>query len=167
MNVRQWSSMQRAVAVALVQVLLVGSVGLKFVLDRQQYPRVWVRTVPFDPDLPIRGRYVRLAAVVEHEPGAPDLEYGRARLAVHDDKLVAVADEEGRHVITRRTCGDRPCWSLQEPLAFFIPEHVADPSIRQPGEELWVEVTVPPKGPPRPVKLGVYSQGRLAPLAIR
>jgi hypothetical protein len=49
-------------------------------------------------------------------------------------------------------------------IAFFIPEHVADPSIRPAGEELWAEVTVPPKGPPRPIQLGVMKNGLLTPL---
>src|SRR5438477_6275149 len=33
-------------------------------------------------------------------------------------------------------------------VAYFIPEHVADPSRRAPGEELWVEVTLPHSGTP-------------------
>lgn len=167
MNVARWSPLQRGIAVALIQVLLVASVGAKFVLDRQQYPRVWVRTLPFDPDLPIRGRYVRLAAVVKHDPRDAGLDYGYARLEVRGNELVAIADQDGRHVVTRRSCGDTRCWSLQQPLAYFIPEHVPDPSIRGAGEELWVEVTVPPKGPPRPVRLGVHAQGRLEPLSVR
>jgi hypothetical protein len=44
---------------------------------------------------------------------------------------------------------------LAEPVAFFIPEHIPDPSRRQEGEELWAEVTIPKKGPPRPIRLGV------------
>ena len=52
----------------------------------------------------------------------------------------------------------------QEPLAFFIPEHVPDPSIRPAGEELWAEVTMPRKGAPRPIRLGVKRNGELTPL---
>jgi hypothetical protein len=40
-----------------------------------------------------------------------------------------------------------------EPVAFFLPEHAADPSRLSPGKELWVEVSVPRKGPPRPIQL--------------
>jgi hypothetical protein len=50
---------------------------------------------------------------------------------------------------------------LREPLAFFIPEGVPDPGRRAPGEELWVEVTLPKKGPLRPIRLGVKREGRL------
>jgi hypothetical protein len=51
-----------------------------------------------------------------------------------------------------------------EQLAFFIPEHVPDPSIRPPGEELWAEVTLPRKGAPRPIRLAVKKDGVLTPL---
>ena len=51
-----------------------------------------------------------------------------------------------------------------EQLAFFIPEHVPDPSIRPEGEELWAEVTLPRKGPPRPIRLAVKKDGVLTPL---
>lgn len=51
-----------------------------------------------------------------------------------------------------------------EELAFFIPEHVPDPSIRPPGEELWAEVTLPRKGAPRPIRLAVKKDGVLTPL---
>lgn len=53
-----------------------------------------------------------------------------------------------------------------ERLAFFIPEHVTDPSRRGPGEELWAEVTVPKKGPLRPIRLGVRKNGVLTPLDL-
>lgn len=50
---------------------------------------------------------------------------------------------------------------LGDSLAFFIPERVPDPSLRAAGEELWVEVTLPRKGPLRPIRLGVKRDGRL------
>ena len=52
----------------------------------------------------------------------------------------------------------------EDRLAFFIPEHVPDPSFRAPGEELWAEVTLPRKGPPRPIRLAVKKDGVLTPL---
>ena len=55
---------------------------------------------------------------------------------------------------------------LQEPLAYFIPEHVADPSRLAANEELWVEVTLPKKGPLRPIRLGVKRGGVLTPLQL-
>ena len=53
---------------------------------------------------------------------------------------------------------------LLDPVAFFIPEHIPDPSFRPKGEELWVEVSVPKKGPPRPIRLGVKKDNVLTPL---
>lgn len=46
-------------------------------------------------------------------------------------------------------------WILSNPIAFFLPEHVEDPTRLPPGESLWAEVTVPPDGPPRPIRLAV------------
>ncbi len=53
---------------------------------------------------------------------------------------------------------------LSSPVAYFIPEGVPDPSVRRPDEELWVEVTIPRKGLPRPIQLGVKKDGVLTPI---
>jgi hypothetical protein len=56
---------------------------------------------------------------------------------------------------------------LRPPLVYFVPEHVEDPSRRPQGEELWVEVTLPKKGPPRPIRLGVKKgDGPITPLEL-
>jgi len=55
---------------------------------------------------------------------------------------------------------------VNEPVAFFIPEHANNPARLNPGEELWVEVTVPKKGPPRPLRLGIKKDGILTPLHL-
>jgi hypothetical protein len=53
-------------------------------------------------------------------------------------------------------------------VAFFIPEHVPDPSRRPPGEQLWIEATIPKKGIPRPIRLGVRKgSGQIVPLDLR
>jgi len=49
-------------------------------------------------------------------------------------------------------------------IAFFIPEHIPDPSIRAADEELWAEVTLPRKGAPRPIRLAVKKNGVMTPL---
>lgn len=146
----------KGLVVAIAHVLLVGSLGGKLLYDRVTCPRVWARTAPVDPDLPIRGRYVRLR--IEVADGgmtfADDAEWGQSRLVVQDDRLTALPDDSGV-AVQRRSRDGRPILVLDEPLAFFIPEHVEDPSAVKPGEELWVEVTVPHAGPPRPIRLGV------------
>jgi hypothetical protein len=43
---------------------------------------------------------------------------------------------------------------------------VKDPSRREPDEELWVEVTVPARGAPRPIRLGVKKNGVVTPLEL-
>jgi hypothetical protein len=43
---------------------------------------------------------------------------------------------------------------------------VPDPSVLEAGEELWVEVTLPRSGAPRPIRLGVRKDGVLTPLAL-
>lgn len=170
------NALMKGFVVAAIQVLLVASVGAKYLYDRASYPRVWVEAAPYDPDLPIRGRYVSVTVLVDAkrsttpeapaESGAPEMFVGR--LELNGDRLVAVADNNGRHWFSHRPCANARCWQLGEPLAYFIPEHVADPSRRPAGESLWVEVTVPPKGAPRPIQLGVKkAAGAVAPLDLR
>ncbi len=165
----------RGLLVGIAQLMLVASVGVKFVYDRANYPRVWVETAPYDPDLPIRGRYVSIAALVDakrseitDKPGIADGPVMfMGRLEVQGGRLVAIEGDDGRHWITSRRCGEAQCWQLGDPLAYFIPGHVQDPSRRLAGETLWVEVTVPPTGAPRPIRLGIMKDGQLTPLDLR
>lgn len=165
------NTLVKGLIVGASQVLLVSSVGAKFLYDRANYPRAWVETAPFDPYLPLRGRYVNIALLVdaEREESSVESDSGPAmylaRLELRAGRLVAVEDEEnGRHWATSRNCGKRNCWQLSAPLAFFIPEHEVDPSRRPEGEALWVEVTLPPTGAPRPLRLGVKKGDELKPL---
>ena len=71
----------------------------------------------------------------------------------------------GRYVQLRPI--GNPQVTSAEPLAFFIPEHAPDPTALRPGEELWAEVTLPRKGPPRPIRLGVKKgAGPIVPLNL-
>src|SRR4051812_13567217 len=147
----------RGLLIATLQILIVLSLGGKLLVDRATRPRVWVSVAPVDPDLPIRGRYVLLSPHVEAPPFNKN-EYGtRARLEVRDGKLFAVPDRDGSVSYWRRNA-DVPA-ILQNNIDFFIAEHAQDPSFRAKGEELWAEVTVPRKGPPRPIRLGVKRPG--------
>ena len=156
---------------AVAHAALVGSLGLKLLADRARLPRGWVRTQPFDPSTPLRGRYVRLGleiplATLDTTRG-PDAESG-VRLEVRGDRLVgAIEDSAAAPRVQLRRDGYRWTARLSQPVAFFIPEHVADPSVRPAGEELWAEVTVPRQGPPRPIRLGVMQNGQLTPLDLR
>jgi hypothetical protein len=157
----------KGLVIAVVQVGLVASLGAKLLYDRLTLPSVWVRTAPYDPNLPIRGRYVRLRLMVEARgiPDKPPGSFSGSRppviLQVKNNQLLALADpQEHRyrpvdlHVMFIGS-GEARQAVLDKPVAFFIPEHLPDPSQLKPGQELWVEVTVPPQGPPRPIRLGL------------
>ena len=153
---------------ALVQLLLVSGVALKYAADRARLPSAWARTVPFDPSLPIRGRYVRLRLQVPMSATAPaGGALSRVRLVAAAGRVYAVADSATGLEATLDTAGGAPVARLAEPIAFFIPEHVPDPSARPRDEELWAEVTLPTSGPPRPIRLGVRRGGALEPLDLR
>lgn len=154
-------SVYRGWAVALLQCLMVLSVAGKYATDRERLPRVWTKAMPFDPNLFVRGRYVSLRLQVEAPLDAG--QWTPARLSAVDGRLVATPDPAGSVRIFPG--GDR--WTLAEPVAFFIPEHVPDPSRRAAGEELWVEVSVPARGSPRPIRLGVKRNGVLTPLELQ
>jgi hypothetical protein len=157
------------VALAVTHMALVGALGLKLMVDRARFPRAWALTAPYDPSLPIRGRYVRLRLEVP-VAGSPsttgsDAVHG-VRLREADGRLVAELDDSGNLPTARWQTGERSAL-LDEPVAFFIPEHAADPSVRPAGEQLWAELTIPRHGPPRPIRLGVWKDGRLTPIDPR
>jgi hypothetical protein len=164
------TGMRKGLTIAALHIALVGSLGGKLLIDRATRPRVWARTAPIDPDLPIRGRYVRLR--IEGAPAADLSEqsfFVPVVLSVQDRTLMVAHDPRlhGSRVTARIVVRDgRATAQLNPPLAYFIPEHVPDPSIRGAGEELWVEVTLPEQGPPRPIRLGVKKDGVLTPLVL-
>lgn len=163
------NSVYRGLGVAILQCLLVMTVAGKYAWDRERLPRVWARAAPFDPNLPIRGRYVSLRLQVDRVPGTAQWLPGR--LSAVGGRLVATPDPAGTaHVtpgfVNNAAAPDDRQWLLVEPVAFFISEHVPDPSLRAPGEELWVEVSVPARGAPRPIRLGVKKNGVIQPLEL-
>jgi hypothetical protein len=161
--------LRNGLVVAVLHVAMVGSLGAKLVVDRATRPRAWAPAAPVDPELPIRGRYVRLRLEATLEEG---LQVPAARfpvtLGVRNQRLAAWPAQQSSTLWASRARREgENVARLQAPLAFFIPEHVADPSRRAPGEELWVEVTLPRVGAPRPIRLGVKRNGVLTPLDLR
>jgi hypothetical protein len=92
----------------------------------------------------------------------------RCDLAMRDGHLIAVANNEGEFWVNLRHQDDRLVATVSGNMGYFLPEHANVPfSFRHPGsEELWVEATLPRKGPPRPIRLGIKKDGVLTPLAI-
>jgi hypothetical protein len=87
------------------------------------------------------------------------------RNLVRDGKLAgAVPAANGGSLFFNERAAE---WVIAEPLAFFIPEHAKDPTRLETGERLWVELSVPPNGGPRPLRLGVKRNGTLTPLELR
>ena len=157
------------VVLALFQAGLLLLVGLTFWIERLTAPRLWALAQPVDPNLPIRGRYVSLRLRV---PLSGVETSGSTMQSVilqgQGDRLVAENDGDGDRyagALIRRD--GQTLVELSEPLALFIPPDVKDPSRRSPSDPLWVEVTLPRSGPPRPIQLGVMLRGRVRPLSLR
>ncbi len=175
---------RRGLGLALLQAGLLLSLAGQLLLDRVTRPRGWIRTEPVDPHLPIRGRYVDLALVIPAPAGAPEAGPSGAPVVLRAKDGQVRAEPAGAATPRSRSLqafpgaswtpgaspGPAPAqlWRLEPSVAFFIPPEVADPSRRPPGEQLWVEVTLPAEGPPRPIRLGVKrGSGPIIPLALR
>lgn len=145
-------------AVAILQVLLALGVSARLAWDRLTLPRVWALSLPVDPSDPLRGRYVRLRLAALERRTTSD---GIGVYAVQDNRLVMVDDP---NAVPRTGTNPLPLGDSSivrsAALAFFIPENIPDPSLLKPGEELWVEVTVPQGGGlPRPIRIEVRRSG--------
>jgi len=171
--------LRNGLIVAVLHVLMVAAIGGKLLVDRATRPRVWARTGPIDPDLPIRGRYVSLQIEVnakndfvltaqerqDYQAQSQTSNFNprwwwgshrAARLYAENGKLYATPDETSTAMV-RIDPSDGTHVFVDSPVLYFIAEHAQDPSwlTWQTKNELWVEVTVPAKGPPRPIRLGV------------
>ena len=185
-----------SIALLIFQLLVVSTVALKYLYQRATCPRVWTRAAAYDPELLMRGRYLSLQLSVDGcgstLPSAKDAQFPRnldgvpngnsfsirsanavsfqAKLAVKDNKLIAIRVPESDIFAATQTIAGNPGSSCEEmrisqPVDFYIAEHATDPTRLQQGQELWIEVTVPPKGPPRPLQLALKDNGAWKPLA--
>jgi len=168
------NALSKGVAVALLHVLIVFSLGGKLLYDRHHRPRVWVRTGSTDPNLPIRGRYLTLRLEVQ----APWLlgDDARGHQYVHSgitlgagkDSLIAYKSESDTGLSVTLWSGrlSSEVTYLDQPVDFFLPEHAQLPRMQQ-GNELWAEVTIPRKGPPRPIQLALKKGTEWTPLSYQ
>ena len=168
------TNLQKGLILAGAQLALVASLAAKYAIDRARLPRVWVQTVAYDPSLPIRGRYlsVRLRVSTEDQYSSPwnsSWEIRDVTLDVRDGHLVAKPADHptGLHASRRIINGGEAITAIMEPVAFFLPEHAIDPSVHRAGDELWIEVTVPQTGPPRPIQLAIKRGESFTPLGLK
>jgi hypothetical protein len=118
---------RKGLILAAFQCLLALSLSGKLLYDRATCPRVWVKTAQWDPNLPIRGRYLALRLVPERDASWHAFTNGQMVL-------------------------------------FFVPEHTLPFETMHAGRdapELWAEVTIPHKGPLRPIRLALKKAGKL------
>ncbi len=187
-----------SIALLVIQLVIVSTIAAKYLYQRSTCPRVWTRTVAYDPELVMRGRYLTMQLVVDacqstlpsanqatfprnfngvpngmkYAIAAPQAVHFPARLAVKDNKLIAIRLPESDDNLSGQMVGAWPGNSCQnmrldEPVDFYIPEHAQSPLPIKPGDELWIEVTVPPKGPPRPTQLALKQNGAWIPLTYQ
>lgn len=173
----------RGIVLLVVQLVLVLSIAVKYVYERKACPRVWARTTQFDPSLPMRGRYLALRLAADacsfpHDtanqfgPGSVGVWRWRVKPEAKKGRLVAVlAGDDERPELTQEVSqsANQPCdrATLVEPMDFFIADRAKSPFPLKANEEMWVEVTVPPSGPPRPIQLAISSDAGFKPLVIR
>lgn len=185
-----------SLVILVVQLGLVSSIAAKYLYERWKCPRVWTRASGYDPELAMRGRYLSLQLMVDGcgstlpsaaqaaflrdttgavKPGPYSIGKQpttfRADVRAQDNTLRTMRianDESGTEGLEVSAMPGAPCdaMRLDEPVDFFIPEHAQDPLPLQKGQELWIEVTVPPKGPPRPIQLALKRDGSWQPLAF-
>jgi hypothetical protein len=171
------NTLTKSIAVAVLHILIVLSLGGKLLYDRAHRPRVWVRTGSYDPDLPIRGRYMAMRLQVEAPWFQPDNKYSWKPVTLDVENNVLIArpadDSTGLSISSwpnQRT--NRPNQPppgsvfLDQNVLFFLPEHADVPGMK-PGDELWAEVTIPRKGPPRPIQLALKHGTEWRPLHYR
>ena len=179
----------RAITLIVIQCLIVSSIAAKYLYERATCPRVWVEVVPFDPNLPLRGRYLAMSPVVDacelpRDEEAKSYSYQDEKTKkqitnwqwyvqtkARDGKLIV---EDARKVLPRsdtqtirlNTNQDCSRAQLSPGVDFFIPDTAKSPFPLKQGSELWAEVTVPPKGPPRPIQLALSDDGQWGPLKL-
>jgi uncharacterized membrane-anchored protein len=153
----------RGLVVGVLQCAIVLSMTAKYEWDRERLPRVWARVAPVDPNAPLRGRYLQMRLEVVMD--SPVEAYPtHVRLAIKNAQLTAKLDEKGALEAWAPRNG---VIALAQPVAFFLSDTADDPSRLKPGEELWVEVSVPPNSLPRPIRLGIKKDGVLTPLNLQ
>ncbi len=181
---------RRALILLLIQLAIVSTIAAKYLYQRNTCPRVWTRAVAWDPELVLRGRYISAQLHIDlcgvtlpkrtvfpnqypngvvffqsEQGSGPSLW---AHIAAQNGHLVvaglASRRDESIQDVQLRNNQDCSNAFLSEPVNFYLPAGAKSPFPLAKGSELWVEVTVPPKGPPRPLNLALSNNGQWQPL---
>jgi len=169
-----------------VQLLIVLSVAGKYLYERRFYPRVWTPAMQVDPNLPLRGRYLALQLMIDACSLPKDAQYyrpgGRPEIAsltsgwswpidpvpVNGRLGARLADPGSENGKTQEIFLQEHAPCTQAPFSrgelYFIPDTANPPFPLRPGQQLWVEVTLPPSGPPRPIQLAIADSSGFHPL---
>lgn len=194
MKIGRWSISAGSLVLLVIQLGLVSLVAVKYLYQRWTSPRVWTRAVAYDPVLPMRGRYLSLQLVVDGckstlpsakdamfprdvngaiRPGPfvlrPQAVYFDADLKVENSRLEAIRIQDpqarsGGQVVSAMPGARCEEMRLEAPVNFYIADTAQSPLPAKADEELWIEVTVPPKGAPRPLQLALKQDGAWKPL---
>jgi len=180
-----------------VQAVLVCTVVASYAWQRHHYPRVWTRAYGYDPQLPLRGRYLSLQVSIDGcsstlpsakqalfqrdftgavKPGpyaiqpVPNVQFS-ASLQVVNGQLQAVFlsnEEQRRFGQIVQAQPEKPCQQmlLRAPVNFYIADNAPNLFPLRPNQQLWIELTIPPQGPPRPIQLALKSDGNWQPVAF-
>jgi hypothetical protein len=170
------NQLQKGFLFAVIQVLLVSSLGAKLLWDRGTSPRGWAATRGYDPDLPIRGRYINISLLVKADAVFPLSQnpttspgYGSRNvdLVVDNGRVAAIPADQytGLTLSAPQLRDGEVLATLSPPVVYFLPEHAADPMRSRPTGTLYLEVTLPPKGPPRPIRFGTKVGSEIVPMA--
>lgn len=165
-----------AVLLLTVQALLILSIAGKYLYERKTQPRIWARAIAIDPEAPLRGRYLSARLLADgcslkrsDAQSMPTYEIDQSHatrtrswdvdLRANGGHLVAVSGTQSRPGETGRVYlkDTDPCdrAEVMQGVEYFIPEHAKSPLPLKKGEELWIEITVPMSGPPRPIQMAV------------
>lgn len=102
--------------------------------------------------------------------GVPSVRFS-ADLKVDHNRLQAIRIPDTGQQQSGQTVNAWPGKSCDEmtlarPVFYFVPDNATPVFPLKPGQELWVEATIPPQGPPRPTQLALKENGRWQPLAF-
>jgi hypothetical protein len=172
------TAMSKGLLLGVLQLLLVLSLGAKLLYDRATRPRVWVLCDVYDPELPIRGRYLSEQLHLPAEgftyketnepyPGESYTNRYWATLEIRDGQLIAKerGSGPGQWVYAHKNHDGTIIAIVEEPVLIFVPDRADVPGLKA-GQEMWVEVTVPAKGPPRPIRIGIKKDGVVTPIKL-